>query len=917
MRMIRGTWNNSGQVQQWGNLTLSSADVRLQQTGASPLRFQPSVGIAGTGNVIATNTGSGPTDFRALVNNIGFVRNDSTSSGGLTLNSTGPGTVGANVTSLIQNSASSPFNIGSANSSFVGTVQVLLGTMALQNATALNTNLASIASGATLDIQNVNQTLAGLNDVSGAGGTVNDTTGSSLHTLTLGGSGIYSFSGNIIAATNANRALTVNLTGNGIQTLSGNSTFAGGTTISGGILRLGSVNALGTGSTAVNAGTLDVNGQTNSTVTSVTGTGVGGNGALINSNILNAALLSSEIVNGANFTVGGSGSLTLQRVRSGGSPFILTKIGTGTLMLGNASATNHDNLLALDVESASTVNLGMTTYIALDRGLKINAGGTVRYTGSSANMLTDGPQVLVLNGTLDMNGHSDTGGQLTIGNGTNNGIVLGGSGSTYTVAANYSLFDVNGNVGTGTIEAMSGSADVILAGSSIPLNKTSTNTVILSQANTYSGTTTISAGTLVLTNAGAIGSTPNIAVAGSALFDVSGVTGSFTLGAAQTLSGNGAVNGTVAVSGTVSPGVSIGTLTFSNSPALNGRVLMELNRTNSQNADKLVLATGALNYGGALIVTNLGDALQSGDTFTLFTAGSYSGSFTNFTLPPLTGVLIWNTNNLAVNGTISVIVGISPTTLTLASSANPSGYLDVLTFTATVTPTNATGNVTFFIGATPFTTNALTLGIGTSGSIGTLPRGTNTITAVYAGDVTHYGSTNSLDQIVTNHPPVANGNGYSRGTFSIWKIAVSDLLTNASDVDVDTLTLTGVGVSTNSITLDTTTFPGYVAYYNPSLVDDQFTYTVSDGFGGTNSGVITLTAGSSGGVTGQVNSFTVSGGVANMTFAGIPTVPYNVQRSTNLTDWSTIWTTNAPSGGLFQFNDNSAPTPSAYYRLMW
>ena len=60
---------------------------------------------------------------------------------------------------------------------------------------------------------------------------------------------------------------------------------------------------------------------------------------------------------------------------------------------------------------------------------------------------------------------------------------------------------------------------------------------------------------------------------------------------------------------------------------------MNLNRTNSQNADKLVLTVGTLNYGGKLIVTNLGDTLQNGDTFTLFPAGSYAGGFTNIVLP--------------------------------------------------------------------------------------------------------------------------------------------------------------------------------------------------------------------------------------------------------------------------------------------
>jgi hypothetical protein len=54
-----------------------------------------------------------------------------------------------------------------------------------------------------------------------------------------------------------------------------------------------------------------------------------------------------------------------------------------------------------------------------------------------------------------------------------------------------------------------------------------------------------------------------------------------------------------------------------------------------------------------------------------------------------------------------------------------------------------------------------------------------------------------------------------------------------------------------------------------------------------------------------------------MSFAGIPGYKYDVQVSTNLTDWTTLWTTNAPAGGVFEFNDPAAPQPNAYYRLRW
>ena len=51
--------------------------------------------------------------------------------------------------------------------------------------------------------------------------------------------------------------------------------------------------------------------------------------------------------------------------------------------------------------------------------------------------------------------------------------------------------------------------------------------------------------------------------------------------------------------------------------------------------------------------------------------------------------------------------------------------------------------------------------------------------------------------------------------------------------------------------------------------------------------------------------------------SGISNFCYQVQSSTNLTAWTTLWTTNAPPGGSFQFTDGNAPQPAAFYRLQW
>jgi fibronectin-binding autotransporter adhesin len=135
-------------------------------------------------------------------------------------------------------------------------------------------------------------------------------------------------------------------------------------------------------------------------------------------------------------------------------------------------------------------------------------------------------------------------------------------------------------------------------------------------------------------------------------------TGATTISSGATLGGAGIISGPVTnlAGGTLQPGLTAGdtsTLTISNSLTLAGSTLFTLNRTNAQNSSRISGLTAA-NYGGALVVSNAATALQSGDTFTLFSAASYNGSFASIALPTLNAGLAWNTNNLVVNGTVSV-----------------------------------------------------------------------------------------------------------------------------------------------------------------------------------------------------------------------------------------------------------------------
>jgi fibronectin-binding autotransporter adhesin len=190
------------------------------------------------------------------------------------------------------------------------------------------------------------------------------------------------------------------------------------------------------------------------------------------------------------------------------------------------------------------------------------------------------------------------------------------------------------------------------------ITKSGTSTVIMTASNDYTGTTVISQGTLALSGSGAIAGSSVITVNSGTTFDVSNVSGgAYGLTAGQTLKGNGAVNGVLVVSNGafLTPGTSIGMLTFTNAPVLNGTTMMEVNTTNSPATnDSLVLTSGTVQYGGTLVITNAGPALAGGMKFTLFNAAGYSGAFSGTNLPTLGAGLNWYLGSLVADGSVFV-----------------------------------------------------------------------------------------------------------------------------------------------------------------------------------------------------------------------------------------------------------------------
>ena len=175
-------------------------------------------------------------------------------------------------------------------------------------------------------------------------------------------------------------------------------------------------------------------------------------------------------------------------------------------------------------------------------------------------------------------------------------------------------------------------------------------------------------------------------------------------------------------------------------------------------------------------------------------------------------------------------------------------------------------------------------------------------------------------------------------------IALSDLATNWNDLDGDTVQMTAYGATTtNGVSLTplnlTTDGGGYVTtniaflgYTNTAPPDtnlnDQFTYTISDGYGGTASGTVNIVVQPFVGgqvISGQQTTNNISGSTFTVTYYGIPGYTYLLERSTNLFTgalWVDIATNTIGAGGVTNVIDSFSDIPgghpsSAYYRVGW
>jgi autotransporter-associated beta strand protein len=210
------------------------------------------------------------------------------------------------------------------------------------------------------------------------------------------------------------------------------------------------------------------------------------------------------------------------------------------------------------------------------------------------------------------------------------------------------------------VQLSGGPSNPMLTGTGgVVVNPGAANTVSFNGTNTFTGDTLIASGTLTLGSGGSISNTARIILSNAATFNVSAKTAGFVLQSWQALGGSGSVTGRVTAYGTVSPGASVGTLSFSTNLILAGTTVMEVSRNGTIATNDTIICARTLTYGGTLIVTNAGpDPLVDGDTFRLFNAATNVSAFSATNLPSPGDGFRWDTSGLATGVVKVVYVGL-------------------------------------------------------------------------------------------------------------------------------------------------------------------------------------------------------------------------------------------------------------------
>jgi fibronectin-binding autotransporter adhesin len=414
---------------------------------------------------------------------------------------------------------------------------------------------------------------------------VENITDTSLTTVQLGdNTGAVAFGSNVDLTNNSavatllfNNSVSgsgaLNKYGIGAAAFNRSNTFAGGVNIyEGTVQAYANASALGTGTATLGAG--------NSSGNAVLAVGGAGGGAAVT--YTNA------------ITVGtGSGTRTVSNINTN------VTAAVGNTVLSGAMTLNKDVIFDITQYTANTHD-------------RITLSGAV---GGSGGIVKSGTGLLILsNAANSFGGLQINAGQVTV---QTNATVTGLSGSGGSLALSGGTLTVSASADSSFGQVISGAGALVKSGA---------GTLTLGGNNSYSGSTTVSAGSLIVNG------------------NQSGATGVLTVAANAALGGSGTIGGPTTISGILAPGNSIGTLTVANDVTWNSgnSWVFELGAV----AGPSILSPGSSDL---LAITGGNDFLKGGvGPFTFDFAGTgdfgwyklvdWAGGSTTFDVLDFTGV---------------------------------------------------------------------------------------------------------------------------------------------------------------------------------------------------------------------------------------------------------------------------------------
>ncbi len=714
----------NGVVSFGGAIGTTTAPTTFSSTGAGNVSFGGTVGdsthrltsvsVTGSATVNSGVFTSGAQTFAAVTLGSGTTFDSSTSNVNISGNITGGGFaltmnvagstsaidgVISNISSLTSGGAGT-LTLSNANL-YTTTTNINAGTLVISNASALGTVAATVTIGsATLQINGNAFTLPYAMTLNN-GATIIDNGSNSTSVL----------SGNITLSSSASTTETINVVNSNqiltINTLIGGNASTGNLIKSGnGTLLLPNANNSYVGITTINAGSVDI--RNNTSLGS-------GNIALNNASLITAGgsnlVIANNIAFGGTsntFDIAGGATLTFNGILSGNTTFV--KAGNGVLTIGGLSPNTFSGTTTIN---AGTLNIAKTS--ALGNGAVTVNTATLGLIGTS----------LSLSNTLTLN--------------TSSVIVDTNANGRNTLSGGITLS------GTNTVTVGSPSGALTLSGAitgSTTLSKTGTGTLVLSNNNSYSGTTTVSAGTLALQNSNALGtssatinSSTNLLLVGtglsignvlafqtnSNLIDnnangnniLSGTAGAITLAGTFNVNVANPTNSNLSITGNITgTGLTInksglGNLTLSGAKAYTGNLNVNSGIVTLTNNTSAGTSTGLITVksGAALIISGTSLVIANPITFqsggTITDNNAAGGNTLSGTITLATG-----TNTINVNGSTANVLTLSGVVTSGAATTLNKIGVGVLAMTNT---NSYTGTTNINAGTIRLVTNAAAL----------------------------------------------------------------------------------------------------------------------------------------------------------------------------------------------------------------